>query len=99
MLSAQKLDRLPEFDDVRSDKHGLHSPLGQFAGVMFQLISQHSASLGVQLLAPVNISGEPRVPLVQRLNVHELNIFLGAALDHSIVFTTGYKFYTITKVP
>ena len=67
---------LPELDDVWSDKHGLNCPLGQLAGVVLQLVGQDGSALGVQLLSPVDVAGVARVPLVQRLYVHELEVNL-----------------------
>ena len=40
-----KSERLPELDVVCAGQDGLHRPLGQLAGVVLQLVSQHSAAL------------------------------------------------------
>lgn len=62
----------------------MNRPLGKLARVVLQLVGQDGASLSVQLLTPVNVSGVPRVPLVQGLDVHEEDILLGIALEERL---------------
>lgn len=38
---------LPELDLVGASEQGLHGPLGQLAGVVAQLVGEHSAALRV----------------------------------------------------
>ena len=75
----------PKLKNVCSCQHGLNGPLGQLAGVVLQLIGQDGASLRVQLLPPVDVSGKLRVPLVQGLDVNEEDILLGIALEERLI--------------
>ena len=85
LLRLKKIQNLtqqnsPKLKNVCSREHGLNGPLGQLAGVVLQLIGQDGASLRVQLLPPVDVSGKLRVPLVQGLHVHEQKILLRVSL-------------------
>ena len=64
---------------VSPGQDALDGPLGQLARVVLQLVGQHGATLGVQLLPPVDAAAAPGIPLVQSFQVDELD-FTASAL-------------------
>ena len=56
-----------KLEDISSGQDTLRRPLGQLAGVVLELVSEHGSSLGVQLLSPVHAAAVAGVPLVEGL--------------------------------
>ena len=64
---------------VSPGQDALDGPLGQLACVVLQLVGQHRATLGVQLLPPVDATAASGIPLVQSFQVDKLD-FTASAL-------------------
>ena len=92
----------------------LNCPLSQLASIVLQLAGQTSSSLRVKLLPPVNlkwevwnkfqflqithISAVSRVPLVESLEIDELNIVAWSLLN-SVQLTPAHQADVVAQVP
>ena len=74
---------VPKLEVVSPGQDALDSPLGQLAGVVLQLIGEHSTTLGVQLLSPVHTTTVSGVPFVQSFQVDKLNLATSALSNKS----------------
>ena len=78
-----------ELQVVSSSQDALDCPLGELASVVLQLVGEHCAALGVQLLAPVHSAAAPGVPLVQRFQVDELGLAIGPLETDKMMIRSG----------
>ena len=78
-----------ELQVVSSSQDALDCPLGELASVVLQLVGEHRAALGVQLLAPVHSAAAPGVPLVQRFQVDELGLAIGPLETDKMMIRSG----------
>ena len=89
---------LPEFELIDAGEQRADGPLGQLAAVVLDLGGEDGARLRVELHAPVHAVVVLGVPLVERLDVQEVLLVVGAGGD-GVDLRAQYEVDAAAQVP